>query len=169
MSQSENHPSETDTESREIQLHHIANTQDTEDPVLRVTLGESFADIIVDTEKESLNVWYVQSVNQGDMKRMLDYIVTKTGLDWLQFIAPMDKKEKDLAEQMASRLKNVVLGNQDGTRLCGPSVPTGSTDPPLTTGRDIEDVLDGFQHVVEDDNGEKIPMLVGFWDADRNE
>jgi len=136
---------------RTVDASHIANTQDTNDPVIRLRIGESFADVIIATESECLNVWYIQSEVKGDMKRMLDFMVTKTGLEWIQFIAPLDQRDKKIVDEVVSDFRP-SLARQDSTR---------------SNGRDITDAVDGFENVVVEENGKEIPMLVGFWDTEQ--
>lgn len=137
--------------SRKINASIIATTQDTGDPVVRVTLGNSKADIIVDREAECLNVWDVESAQKGDMKKMMDYITEKLEYDWVQFIAPLGDEEKQVADKIIEK-----VGASEDKKY--------EHDE---NNRNLEEVLEGFQEVTEEHNGKEVPMLVGFWDSDK--
>jgi len=137
--------------TRKVSGDIIAVTEDTQDPVLRVTIGDSKGYIIVATESDCLNIWYIQSEQKGDMKKMLDYVVKKTGLDWLQFIHPMGDEEKEVLQTLI----------EDISRERGIEVDKTLHD------RNIEEALDGFQRVEEEFDGNEVELLVGFWEVDR--
>lgn len=137
--------------SRTLRTDIIATTEDTNDPVVRVTLGESKADVIVDTADECLNVWTIESAQEGDMKKMMDYIVDKIGYDWVQFIAPMGDKEKELADKIIDE-----VGAAEEKKY--------KHDP---NNRNLKEALDGFQEVTEHYEDKEVPMLVGFWNEDK--
>lgn len=139
--------------SDEIETAIIATTEDNGDPVLRVNLDGSMADVIIDTEDECLNIWEINSKKKGDMKKMIDYLVSEIGYDWVQFIAPMEEQEKVVADNIIDE-----LGLNEEKKF-----------NEQKNNKDIDEVLNGFEPVTEYYQGKKVPMLVGFWDAEEDE
>lgn len=136
-------------DNREVKVKAIATTEDTNDPVLRVWIGDSKADVIVDTEDECLNVWYIESVKEGDMKRMMDYAVDLTEYNWIQFLYPMSEEEKGILDEVVEDVH--------------PKAEERFEDD--TNNKNIRDVLEGFQEVNKEKDGTEPHMLVGFWET----
>lgn len=130
----------------------IATTQDTGDPVFYVAKGESHMEVILDTTDKCINVWYVTSKKKGDMKAMLDHLVTQVPTSTVRFISPMSDKEKDIAEQA----------------IAGLMLPHVQFDSRHENERNIEDVLVGFKEEVLEFDGRQATALVGQWETKAN-
>lgn len=134
---------------KEVRFQVIDTTEDTGDPVIRVSYGGSHATVIIEKGAETINVWTIDSKEPGDMKTMLDEVVSQVKFDWVQFVAPFDDQMKEEADKLYEE-----LGVPDEKKF--------SNDE---NDRNIRDVLDGFEEVTEHHRGQEIPLLVGFWEA----
>lgn len=137
--------------SDDIAYGTIATTRDTNDPVMKVKKGESTMTFIIDSQAECVNVWHVESENDGDFKAMMDDLISSLKVNWVQFISPFGDQEKQVANEVYSR-----MGVE---KEAGFEVGEDATH--------LSDVLDGFERVEEQHDGKTIPMLVGFWEPDR--
>jgi hypothetical protein len=134
-----------------VKYNQIDETQDTNDPVMRATLNESRMTFIIDTEAKCVNVWNIRSESKGEMKMMMDHLMSSIKYDWVKFIAPLDDSTKKEANRLYSK-----MGVED---KIGYDVGEEGTN--------ITEALDGFEYVEEQHGNQEVPMLVGFWELDR--
>lgn len=84
----------------------LDRTEDTGDPVIRVRVRgtPSKMDTILDRENRTINVWHVNSERTGDMKRMLNGVVSQLGWTSVCFLSPLDDLKADHQTQLKDRL-----------------------------------------------------------------
>ena len=88
--------------SRRLSFEKIAETEDTGEPVIEARFEDtaSFLNVILDQENEVLRVAHVQSNYQGDMKRMMDEIVSQIGWNDVRFLTPLTEFGSPLEDRL---------------------------------------------------------------------
>jgi len=78
-------------DAQSITVEQIARTQDTDDPVFKATIGDSYLDFLFPSDRsDDLWIHMVQSRNKGDMKRMLDYVCREYECRRVRFCTPVN-------------------------------------------------------------------------------
>lgn len=125
----------------------LSFTKDNGDPVIRGTMGESKIIFILDTEGKSVNVWYVDSEEEGDMKLMLDEIIGNLPTNKVLFLSPFSKEDKKIINMAYDQMK----------------LPDQLKFDVGDESKHLEDKVEGFEkRVIETSEGE-IEVLEGHW------
>lgn len=94
--------------TRRLTFEQIDTTEDTGDPVIQADLPDTGSWLIVIPDPfpdpECLRVQQVDSKRRGDMKTMLDEIVTQLGQTTLRFMNPLDELKSGDAPRLKDRL-----------------------------------------------------------------
>lgn len=137
--------------NNEVSYSIVAETHDHGDMVARAEYGESSMTFIVDSENHRINVWHVNSAEKGDMKTMLDHLMSHVPTDEVMFIDPLTEEDKQVANLVYRRM----------------GMEEASFDA-QENNRDIREALHGFtEETIETARGE-IEVLTGTWDSERN-
>lgn len=126
----------------EVKYKQIATTEDTNDPVVRVSIGESIMDVILDSENDAINVWMVQSREKGHMKRMLDDLVSQHDTNEVVFLHPLDEQAKEVANDVFEK-----FGLDEMEQ------------------RGVKEAVEGFEEMVIELSGRETHVLKGEWET----
>lgn len=132
----------------EVKYQRISRTQDTGDSVIKAEYGDSNMTFIVDSEENRINVWYVASYEKGDMKTMLDHLMSRLPTNEIIFIAPMSDEDKEIANEVYKRA----------------GFPQVNFDN-VENDRSIRDALHGFSEETIDTERGEVTVLKGQWDS----
>lgn len=120
----------------------MTKTQDTNDPVLKATLGESSLTAILDSDYKSVNIWHIYSEEKGDMKKMLDDLINQVPTNRVFFLFPFDEEDKELINRAYE-----IAGVEEAQ----------------FEGEDLRNVLDNYKETEEIWNGQEVHLLKCIW------
>lgn len=106
--------------SRHLAAELLARTDDTDDPVVRLSFedtGSFMVVILPGDEPGELRVANVASRRRGDMKLMLDEAVAQTGRSVVMFLTPLDDLKEPGATTLIERLEGFEEGVVEGVEL----------------------------------------------------
>lgn len=137
---------------RRAELTEIAETEESNDPVFEARLSSGSYVQFLFPGNGYIRVHHIASVEQGDMKTLLNEVTSHFGMKKVEFFNVLDE-EVDMAK---------VLEEMDERMGQDIDVPDN-----LDVGGSLEDRLRGFRRIEVDVGQQELVVLRGMWLSDK--